>query len=102
MSKTLPGRIKSKAKPSLEEMSFEDYMEEAEICCEHARIAGRQRRYRAAIGLFTTAATLYRHAGAIDGVSYPAIEERLRHIDTEMSAYSELARSMSRPLVQTA
>ena len=100
MNKTIPGRIKTK--PSSEHMNFEDYLEEAEICCEHARIAGRQRRYRAAIGLFNTAATLYRHAGTIDGVSYPAIEERLRHIDNEMSAFSELARSMSRPLLQSA
>ncbi len=82
-------------------VSFQDCLEAAETCCEQARLAGRCRRFKAACGLFSTAATLYRHAMSLDGISYPALEKRLQEIETEMSAYCELAKSMARPLIKS-
>ena len=83
-----------------ENTSFQNCLEQAEICCEQARIAARYRRFKAACGLFSTAAALYRRAAALDGVSYPAIESRLLSIESEMAAYSELAKSMACPLLK--
>jgi hypothetical protein len=87
-----------------EGMTLQDFLDEAELCCEHARVAGRQRRFKAACGLFATAKALYSNALAnadrqgSQGSS--TIEERLRHVELEMSAYTELARSMARPLLR--
>ena len=83
---------------SPETMSLKDCLEEAEICCEHARIAGRQHRFGAAHGLFKTATSLYRRAIATAGTAEPTLDSRLRGVEAEMSAYAELARSFSRPL----
>ena len=82
---------------SQEMMTLQDYLEEAEICCEHARRAGRQHRFGAARGLFETATGLYRRAIAATPTPQPTLIKQLRGIEAEMSAYSELARSMSRP-----
>lgn len=83
---------------SQEIMTLQDYLEEAEICCEHARRAGRQHRFGAARGLFETATGLYRRAIATAPTPQPRLNEQLRGIEAEMSAYAELARSMARPL----
>ena len=79
--------------------NFQTCLEQAEICCEQARLAARRRRYEAACGLFSTAIALYQRAITMNDVSYAAIAEQLRHIEIERSAYSELAKSMARPLL---
>jgi hypothetical protein len=87
----------------LEESStFSDVVAQAETCCEQARIAGRQRRYKAAYGLFSTALALYKRATLLDGISYVALESRVLEVEGEMAVYSELAKSMARPLNTTA
>jgi hypothetical protein len=85
-----------------ESSTFSDVVAQAETCCEQARIAGRQRRYKAAYGLFSTALALYKRATLLDGVSYVALESRLHEVESEMAVYSELAKSMARPLNTTA
>jgi len=103
-SQPKPFRLRRKSKStntpaeSPESMTFQDYLEEADLCCEHARIAGRQRRFGAARGLFETAASLYRRALDSAGNSQPTVDSRLRGVEAEMSAYTELARSLARPL----
>ena len=82
--------------------TFQDFLEEAELCCEHARLAARQKRYEASRGLFITAMALYQRAVKAAGNSYPSIENRVREIELEMAAYAELARSMARPLLRPA
>ncbi len=90
-----------KARPSSQADTFGVTVEEAEICCEQARVAGRERRFRAARGLFSTASALYRQALLQDGVCYESIARRLKHIELEAAAYSELASSLARPLAPT-
>jgi hypothetical protein len=103
MNNTFSYRESSSASTRAEESStFSECVAQAEICCEHARIAGRQRRYKAAYGLFSTALALYKRATMQEGVSYLALETRLRDVENEMAAYSELAKSMARPLNTTA
>jgi hypothetical protein len=85
-----------------ESSTFSDVVTQAETCCEQARIAGRQRRYKAAYGLFSTALALYKRATLLDGVSYVALESRVHEVENEMAVYSELAKSMARPLNTTA
>ena len=74
-------------------LSFNELIDEAELCCEQARAAGRHRRYRAACGLFNTAISLYRHATTVEGVSYRAVETRINAVEIELSAYKELVSS---------
>jgi hypothetical protein len=82
-----------------QDANFQACLEQAEICCEQARLAAHRRRYEAACGLFSTASALYQHAISMTEVSYAAIAEQLRHIEIERAAYSELAKSMARPLL---
>ena len=82
--------------------TFSDVVAQAETCCEQARIAGRQRRYKDAYGLFSTALALYKRATLLDGVSYVALESRVHEVEGEMAVYSELAKSMARPFNTTA
>ena len=90
---------------SSQDANFQACLEQAEICCEQARLAAHRRRYEAACGLFSTAIALYQRAITMTGaiamtdVSYSAIAEQMRHIEIERSAYSELAKSMARPLL---
>ena len=64
--------------------TFEAYVEEAELCCEQARGALRRHRFGAARGLLATAKTLYQHALNLDGITYPAVEQRLHDIAQEI------------------
>ncbi len=77
-------------------------IEEAEICCEQARLAARARRFRAARGLFSTATALYQRALLQDGVCYESIVRRLKQIELEVATYAELAGSLARPLSSAA
>ncbi|HVF10857.1 MAG TPA: hypothetical protein VNA16_08650 [Abditibacteriaceae bacterium] len=102
MEKQLVSRRKSNCRrsdPTPADATFQDFVQEAELCCEHARLAARLKRFEASRGLFLTAAALYHRAITAAGTCYPSIENRLREIELEMAAYSELARSMARPLL---
>ena len=76
------------------------FLEQAEVCREQAHEAARLKRFGAALGLFVTAATLCRHAGTIETDSTTGFEinDCLRQIELEAATYSELARSMERPM----
>ncbi len=78
------------------------FLEQAEVCREQARDAARLKRFRAALGLFVTAANLCRHARKSAGADAANAEVfdlaslRLEQIDLEMATYTELARSHDR------
>lgn len=80
-----------------DEATFQGRLQQAEVCCEQARLAGRQRRFRAACGLFATAAALYQRALTQDGVSptfLPAsLQVRLNEIEREIALCSEQMRA---------
>jgi hypothetical protein len=84
---------------SAQDANLQACLEQAEICCEQARLAAHRRRYEAACGLFSTAIALYQQAIAMNSAPHAIVAEQLRHIEIERSAYSELARSMARPLL---
>ncbi len=80
---------------------FVSFLEQAEVCREQARDAARLKRYRAALGLFSTAAALCKHARSMDSCDECTRElarERLEQIDMEAATYVELARAMERPV----
>ena len=81
------------------ESSSASFLEQAEVCREQARDAAKLKRFRAAIGLFVTAANLCRHARKnavtqqkIDHEIMELATRKLEQIDVEMATYSELAR----------
>jgi hypothetical protein len=78
------------------EMPLTSFLDQAEVCREQARDAARMKRFRAAIGLFLTAANLCRHArnaAVTDNEVLDLANERLEQIDLEMATYTELAKS---------
>jgi hypothetical protein len=78
------------------EIPASSFLEQAEVCCEQARDAARIKRFRAAIGLFLTAANLCRHARNAAIADHDVLDlanERLEQIDIEMATYTELAKS---------
>ncbi len=96
-SKTLSRRAKVVV-PALPD-PCQSCLQQAEICREQARDAARLKRFRAAFGLFTTAATLCRHVFAGKETDEPTkliANECLRQIDIEMATYAELARISER------
>ena len=71
-------------------------LQQAEICREQARDAARLKRFRAAFGLFSTAAALCRHVFTLkenDENTKNLAAECLHQIDIEMATYAELARA---------
>lgn len=72
------------------------WLQQAEIFREQAREAARLKRYKAALGLFSTAATLCRNASENDKAAQSL--DLLHQIDVEAATYQELARSMNKPL----
>lgn len=69
---------------------------QAEICREQARDAARLKRFRAAFGLFSTAAALCRHVASVvenDEGTRRLAAEQLHQIDLEMATYAEYARA---------
>ena len=98
----MKGKRKSERKRQLQPDAAppdESCLEQANICCEQARTAARLKRYTAARGLFVTAIALCHRAIALNGTARPQAEICLGQLHNEMSAYSELARSMERPLL---
>ena len=87
--------------------AYRDCLEQAEVCREQARVAAGLKRFAAARGLFATAISLcqralgLREASTIEASTIeasPDASECLRQLTIEMSTYSELAKSMERPL----
>ena len=99
MSKPVPRNVrKSKAK-AVELPLHLSCLEQAEICQEQARDAARLKRFKAALGLFSTASALCRRAVSSQGAddSTRAIaHDRLRQIDMEMAMYNELLRTIEK------
>lgn len=94
---------------SLATNAYRECLEQAEICREQARAAARLKRFKAARGLFATAISLCQRAlGLKTNGPAPAAgqtdeaQEYLRQLTMEMSTYSELAKSMERPLCSKA
>jgi hypothetical protein len=77
---------------------YRDCLEQAEVCREQARLAAGLKRYGAARGLFATAINLCQRALGLRAGAADEASERLRQLNIEMSTYSELAKSMERPL----
>lgn len=90
-------RNKSAADPA-ENADCQSYLKQAEVCREQARDAVRLKRWKAAYGLFTTAIALCNRAATMSGDACIEAKETLRQMQTEMAMYSELARSMEKPL----
>ena len=92
-SRALKPKVKSKS--SAYEKAASSFIEQAEVCRDQARNAANLKRFRAALGLFATAATLCRHAVTLesDAAAKRIIRERLQQIEVEAATYYELARS---------
>lgn len=76
------------------------FLEQAEVCREQARDAARLKRFRAALGLFSTAAALCRRVKAepnTDEATLLLADERLHQIDLESATYTELLNTLSKP-----
>ncbi len=81
--------------------NYESYLKQAEVCREQAHDAARLKRWKAACGLFATAVALCNRAATLGGDACTEAKEALRQMQTEMASYSELARSMEKPLMAT-
>jgi hypothetical protein len=92
-------RQKNVADPA-ENADCKSYLMQAEVCREQARDAVRLKRWKAAYGLFTTAIALCNRAATMGGDACTEAKEVLRQMQTEMAMYSELARSMDKPLIK--
>lgn len=92
-------RKEQAAVPVADHTTCQDWLDQAEVCREQARIAAGMKRFKAARGLFSTAIALCRQAMARGGEANPEAKDRLRQLDTEMLAYTELSKSMARPLL---
>ena len=88
-------KTRMKPKAPRYEKAASSFLEQAEVCLEQARDAANLKRFRAALGLFATTATLCRHAGTLepDAVAISLIQEQLQQIEIEAASYYELARS---------
>lgn len=91
-------RNKTIADPA-DSASYQAYLKQAEVCREQAHDAVRLKRWKAACGLFSTAIALCNRAAALGGEACTEAKEALRQMQTEMATYSELARSMDKPLL---
>ena len=79
--------------------NYEAYLKQAEVCREQAHDAVRLKRWKAACGLFATAIALCNRAAGLGGDACTEAKEVLRQMQAEMATYSELARSMDKPLL---
>ena len=114
----------AKVPASVNEMLCCECLQQAEICREQAQEAARMKRFKAARGLFATAIALCQSAlsacaarnkerapeaapvnatenlndDAMLTADDAAIQAYLQQLNIEMATYSDLARSMERPL----
>lgn len=69
------------------------FLEQAEVCREQAREAARLKRFRSALGLFSTASALCRHVATHGSETERAhAAEFLGALAIEMATYNDLAR----------
>lgn len=81
--------------PSADIAALTIYLEQAEVCREQAREAAHLKRFRSALGLFSTASVLCRHVAMHGSESERALaNEFLGALALEMATYSDLARSV--------
>jgi type II secretory pathway component PulM len=78
-------------------------LQQAEICCEQARLAVRQKRLLAGCGLLSTAIALYQHVLRNEGTEMSEkfkteVQEQIAHLQQEMTLCQELRKSHARPL----
>jgi hypothetical protein len=88
----------------LSESEYRVCLEQAEICRTQARDAARLKRWKAARGLFETAMSLCQRALGMrrNNDEEKEAQEYLHQLNMEVSTYSELAKSMERPLMPAA
>ena len=79
--------------------TYQSYIDQAEVCREQASEAARLQRFSAAWGLFDTAIALCINAISVGGEKANDASDILRGIRNEQAAYSELAKSLKRPLL---
>ena len=92
-------RAEKKPSDPAESATYKEFLEQAEVCREQAHDAVRMKRFKAACGLFSTAIALCNRAVAMGGEACTEAKETLRQMQMEMATYSELARSMERPIM---
>ncbi|BCM92460.1 hypothetical protein IAD21_04340 [Abditibacteriota bacterium] len=83
--------------PPAEITALTIYLEQAEVCREQAREAARLKRFRSALGLFSTASALCRHVSLHGSEAERALaSEFLSALAIEMATYNDLARGARR------
>ncbi len=82
-----------------EVQTYQQCLEQAEICREQALNAARLKRFKAACGLFNTAISRCRYAITLGGGACEEASDKLTQLESELSIYADLARSMERPLL---
>lgn len=92
-------RAEKKSSDPADTATYKEFLEQAEVCREQAHNAVRLKRFKAACGLFTTAIALCNRAVAMGGEACTDAKDALRHMQMELATYSELSRSMERPLM---
>ena len=90
---------KKKSSDPADNATYKEFLEQAEVCREQAHDAVRLKRFKAACGLFTTAIALCNRAVTMGGEACTDARDSLRQMQMELATYSELARSMERPLM---
>ena len=116
-------KLAAKGLPLVQDMLCCECLQQAEICREQAQEAARLKRFKAARGLFATAIALCQNAlnalstrrkervtenvpahtqnpgdDAMITADDAALRAYLQQLNIEMATYSDLARSMERPL----
>ena len=77
--------------PCAELATYNDCLQQADICCEQARAAAQLKRFQAASGLFHAAQNLYQRAIGLGGEACTEARERLAHLTAEIASYGDLA-----------
>ena len=91
--KSVPSVLPAPA-ASPEVSALTSFLEQAEVCREQAREAARLKRFRSALGLFSTAGALCRHVAAHGDEHLRArAGEFAASLAVEVTTYSDLARS---------
>ena len=90
---------KKKSTDPADNATYKEFLEQAEVCREQAHDAVRLKRFKAACGLFTTAIALCNRAVTLGGEACTDARDSLSQMQMELATYSELCRSMERPLM---
>ena len=90
---------KKESRDPADNATYKEFLEQAEVCREQAHDALRLKRFKAACGLFSTAIALCNRAVTMGGEACTDAKDSLRQMQMEFATYSELARSMERPIM---